>query len=115
GGSRAARKASDGPDPIGVEPGAWTVILEPAAFGELAHFLANHFSAQSFDEGSSFVSGRLGTPVMGANVTIRDDYAHPLHPDAPFDWEATAKRRVALIDGGVARSVVSDSKWSRKL
>jgi PmbA protein len=114
-GARAARKARASADPVSVEPGEWTVILEPPAFGELVHFLGDHFSAQSFDEGSSFLSGRLGDGVMHAGVTIRDDYAHPLHPDAPFDWEGTPKQRVALIEDGVARTVVTDSTWARKL
>jgi predicted Zn-dependent protease len=78
-------------------------------------FLSSHFSAQSYDEGSSFVSGRLGERVMGTGVTIRDDYAHPLHPDAPFDWEGAPKERVALIENGIARTVVTDSAWARKL
>jgi predicted Zn-dependent protease len=114
-GSRAARKAKRSASPVAVDPGEWTVILEPAAFGELVHFLGDHFSAQSYDEGSSFLSGRLGERVMGAGVTIRDDYAHPRHPDAPFDWEGTPKKRVALIEGGVARTVLTDSAWARKL
>jgi PmbA protein len=114
-GARAARKARTSADPVSVEPGEWTVILEPPAFGELVQFLGDHFSAQSFDEGSSFLSGRLGEGVMGAGVTIRDDYAHALHPDAPFDWEGTPKQRVALIEDGVARTVVTDSAWARKL
>jgi predicted Zn-dependent protease len=114
-GARAAQKARASADPVAVEPGEWTVILEPAAFGELAWFLASHFSAQSFDEGSSFLSGRLGELVMGPNVTIRDDYAHPLHPDMPFDWEGTPKERITMIGGGVARDVVTDSTWSRRL
>jgi predicted Zn-dependent protease len=114
-GARAAQKARASADPVAVEPGEWTVILEPPAFGELAMFLASHFSAQSYDEGSSFLSGRLGERVMGAGVTIRDDYAHALHPDAPFDWEGTPKQRVALIEDGVARTVVTDSAWARKL
>jgi PmbA protein len=114
-GARAAQKARASADPVSVAPGEWTVILEPPAFGELVMFLGSHFSAQSYDEGSSFLSGRLGETVMGAGVTIRDDYAHPLHPDAPFDWEGTPKQRVALIEGGVARTVLTDSAWARKL
>ena len=114
-GARAARKARASADPVPVDPGEWTVILEPPAFGELAMFLGSHFSAQSYDEGSSFLTGRLGERVMGSGVTIRDDYAHPLHPDAPFDYEGTPKERLALIDGGVARTVVTDGVWSRKL
>ena len=114
-GSRAATKALASADPIAVDTGEWTVILEPAAFGELAMFLASHLSAQSFHEGSSFLSERLGEHVMGPNVTIRDDYAHPLHPDAPFDWEGTPKERIALIQNGIARTVVTDTAWARKL
>ena len=114
-GRRAAGKARASADPVAIEPGEWTVILEPAAFGELIVYLAGHFSAQSFDEGSSFLSGRLGETVMGPGVTIRDDYAHPLRPHAPFDWEGTPKQRLALIEDGVARNVVTDSAWARKL
>ena len=114
-GARAAKKARASADPIGVDPGEWTVILEPAAFGELAMFLASHLSAQSYHEGSSFLSERLGETVMGPNVTIRDDYSNALHPDAPFDWEGTPKQRIAMIENGVAKNVVTDSAWARKL
>ena len=114
-GARAAAKARASADPVSVDPGEWTVILEPPAFGELVMFLGSHFSAQSYDEGSSFLSGRLGERVMGTGVTIRDDFAHPLHPDAPFDREGTPKQRLALIENGIARTVVTDSTWARKL
>jgi len=114
-GERAAKKARASADPVAVEPGDWTVILEPAAFGELLHFLGSHFSAQSVEEGSSFLTDRRGDTVMSAGVTIRDDYAHPLHPDMPFDWEGTAKTRPTLIDDGVAGELVLDRRWGQKL
>jgi predicted Zn-dependent protease len=114
-GGRAAAKARASAAPTAVEPSDWTVILEPPAFGELLVFLASHFSAQSFEEGSSFLSGKLGQRVMAENVTIRDDYAHPLHPDMPFDWEGSPKERVTLIDRGVAREIVTDRRYAQKL
>jgi predicted Zn-dependent protease len=114
-GARAAAKARAGAAPRAVEPGDWTVIMEPAAFGELIVFLASHFSAQSYDEGSSFLSGRLGERVMGTSVTIRDDYADPHNPAMPFDWQGTPKRRVTLVDRGIAREVVTDDAYARKL
>ena len=114
-GRRAAVKAQASAHPVAVEPGDWTVILEPPAFGELLQFLASHFSAQSYDEGSSFLSGRLGERVMGSNVTIRDDYAHALHPDMPFDWEGSPKQRLAIIASGVADTIVTDRRWAQKL
>ncbi|HEY5257888.1 MAG TPA: TldD/PmbA family protein [Candidatus Baltobacteraceae bacterium] len=111
----AAEKALDTRAPRGVEPGAWTVILEPAAFAELLAYLSEHFSAQSFDEGSSFFSGRLGESLLGTNVTIRDDYAHPSNPSMPFDYEGQPKARVTLVENGVVRSIVTDSYWAAKL
>lgn len=114
-GARAAQKAVASANPLEVEPGAWTVIMEPAAFGEVLAYLGNHFSAQSFDEGSSFITGRLGERVLGANVTLRDDYTNALNPGMPFDYEGTPKQRVALVENGVATDVVTDTAWARKL
>lgn len=114
-GQTAAQKAYDSAKPRSVEPGPWTVILEPAAFGELLIYLADHFSAQSFDEGSSFLSDGLDKQYLGDNVTISDDYAHPLNPGMPFDYEGQPTQRLALIEAGVARDVVTDSYWAHKL
>jgi PmbA protein len=114
-GSRAAEKARASAAPAAVDPGDWTVILEPAAFGELVVFLATHFSAQGFEEGSSFLAGRLGERVMAENVTIRDDYADPRNPAMPFDWEGSPKARLTLIDRGIAREVVTDRTYAHKL
>lgn len=114
-GETSARKARDSAKPQSVDPGPWTVILEPAAFGELLIYLGDHFSAQSFDEGSSFLSDGLGKSYFGDNVTISDDYAHPLNPGMPFDYEGQPTQRLALIEAGVARDIVTDSYWANKL
>ena len=114
-GARAAEKARASAAPVAVDPGDWTVILEPAAFGELLVFLGSHFSAQSFEEGSSFLAGRLGERTMGENVTIRDDYADPHNPAMPFDWEGSPKARVTLIDRGIAREIVTDRTYAQRL
>lgn len=114
-GETSARKAQESARPRTVEPGEWTVILEPAAFGELFVYLADHFSAQAYDEGSSFLSDGLGKQYLGDNVTVTDDYAHPLNPGMPFDYEGQPTQRLALIESGVAREVVTDSYWAHKL
>ncbi|HVS45722.1 MAG TPA: TldD/PmbA family protein [Verrucomicrobiae bacterium] len=111
----AARKALDTRAPRRVKPGAWTVILEPAAFAELLDYIIGHFSAQSFDEGSSFFSEGLGEKYFGENVTIRDDFTHALAPSMPFDFEGQPKARVNLVENGVVRSIVTDSYWAAKL
>src|SRR5579884_63800 len=114
-GITSAEKASASAHPIAVDPGPWTVILEPAAFGELVTYLVEHFSAQAFDEGSSFMSDGLGKLYLGENVTIQDDYAHPLNPSMPFDYEGQPTQRVTLVENGVGKNVVTDSYWAAKL
>jgi len=114
-GDVAADKALRAAAPIAVEPGVWTVILEPAALGELFSYLAGHFSAQAYDEGSSFVSGSLGALCAGKNVTLADDFAHELHRGMPFDFEGYSRRQMQLVTGGVATGVVTDAYWARRL
>ena len=113
-GREAARIARETREPSAADPGDWTVILAPAAAGELLRYLTYHFSAEAFSDGSSFIAGKLGTPVLGANVTIRDDFSHPLNPGMPFDFEGFPTARVTLIDRGVAGDIVTDSTWSAK-
>jgi predicted Zn-dependent protease len=114
-GTLAAQKALAGARPASVAPGAWTVILEPAAFGELISHLTDHFSAQTVDEGSSFLADGLERAYMGPNVTIADDFAHPLLAGCPFDFEGYPTRRLPLVAAGVAKHVVTDAAWAKRL
>ncbi len=111
----AADKARASARPIAVDPGEWTVILEPAAFGEMFVYLSDHFSAQSYDDGSSFCSDGLDRPYFSENVTVYDDYAHPLAPGMPFDFEGCPTQRLTLVENGVVRAIVTDSYYARKL
>lgn len=114
-GRRATSKAAGAMHPVAVDPGAWTVLLEPAAFGELFVYLADHFSAQTFDEGASFCSDGLDRTYFAENVNVYDDHAHPLNPGMPFDYEGYPTMRVPLVENGVVRNVVTDSYYAHKL
>ncbi|MBC5809724.1 MAG: TldD/PmbA family protein [Candidatus Eremiobacteraeota bacterium] len=111
----AAQKTLASCTPRAVEPGDWTVILEPPAFGEIVAYLTDHFSAQAYDEGSSFLSDGLGRTVTSTNFSLTDDWSNALAPGMPFDYEGTPKERVALIERGVAKAFVTDAYWARKL
>lgn len=113
---RAAKKAVAGKNPRALEPGKYTVILEAPAFREFLGYLSwIGFGAQAFDEGSSFMSGHIGERLIGENVTVRDDWAHPLGNGIPFDFEGVPRQQVALMERGVAKSVVYDSYYAAKL
>jgi PmbA protein len=114
--SIAAQKASATAHPRAVEPGTWTVILEPVAFGELLSYLTGHFSAQAVEEGSSFLNwASLGQPQVDRSITMRDDWADPRAPGMPFDYEGTPRERLALLREGIAESLLTDSRWAARL
>ena len=110
GASQAAiAKAERNQRPIAIEPGAYTVILEPAAVAELAGFLGwLGCGALAVEEERSFMVDRFGQRITGENFTLTDDAAHPLHRGTSFDGEGTRRQCVALIENGVARGVVYD-------
>ena len=114
-GGRAVDLARSSAHPRSVEPGTWSVILEPPALGELLAYLVSHFSAQSFSDGSSFCSDGLDRKYFDERVTIADDYAHPLAPSMPFDYEAQPKMQVPLVEAGIVRNIVTDSYYAKKL
>ncbi len=99
-----------------LEPGAYDVILEPAAIAEVLEWMNMiTFSGQSFEDGSSFFVDNLGKQLLGANLTIADDAIDPELLPFPFDLEGMPKRRVAMIENGVVRTPVVDKIYADRL
>jgi predicted Zn-dependent protease len=97
-------------EPISIEPGDYTVILEPYAVGTLLSFLGYiGFGALSMQEGRSFMCDKIGQKITGENITIWDDALDPAGLPAPFDYEGVPKMNVMLIENGIAKGVVYDS------
>jgi len=114
-GATAIRKAEQSRVPVAIEPGAYTVVLEPSAVAELVAFLAwLGLGAQSEQEGRSFLSGRIGQRIAGESITLVDDATDPRGFGRPFDYEGTPRRRVTLIERGVARGVVHDRRTAAR-
>jgi predicted Zn-dependent protease len=104
----AARKAaaSGSGELSAIEPGRFTVVLEPAAVASLLRFLSMTCGAEEMEAERSFLSRTRGQTIAGQNVTIFDDHTHPLHRGRPFDIEGVAKKKVVLIKKGVAEGPV---------
>jgi PmbA protein len=112
---RAAEKALAARDPRDVEPGTYPVVLEPSATATMLEFLAYlGFGAKPYDEGRSFLNGRLGTRVCSPLVTMYDDALAPDAIGARFDFEGVPKRRVTLIDKGEAGTLLYDWRSARR-
>ncbi|MEW5701495.1 MAG: TldD/PmbA family protein [Candidatus Zixiibacteriota bacterium] len=110
----AIDKAVRSRNPIAIPAGDYTVILEPAAVGQLLLFLGFlAFSGKSFAQGRGVFSGKLGETVTGANITIHEDPFLPEYPGVPFDYEGIPKQKVVLIENGIARGVVHDTRTAK--
>jgi len=115
-GSQAADLAQRSANPGSLDPGTYTVVLAPEAVSDIIDFLAYvGFSAKAVNEGTSFMSGKIGDSVMSELVTITDDALAPHAMGTTFDYEGQPRRRVVLIDKGVASRAVTDSYWAAKL
>jgi predicted Zn-dependent protease len=114
-GDRAATLARRSVDPRSLAPGDYVVVLAPEAVADMVQFLGWYgASAKAVDEGRSFMTGHLGERIMSEVVTITDDALADWALGLTFDFEGMPKRRVALIDGGVVGSPVTDSYWAAR-
>ena len=110
----AVEKAVRSRNPRPLPAGEYTVILEPAAVGQLLLFLGFlAFSGKSFAEGRGILSGKIGEIITGTNITINDDPFLPAFVGMPFDFEGIPKRKITLIENGVAKGVAHDSRSAK--
>jgi predicted Zn-dependent protease len=107
-GEEAADRAARAAGPLDVEPGEYPVVLGEYAVAEVLEYLAfMAFSGLAIEEGRACVE--LGKPAFGSNVSIWDDGWDPTGVPAPIDFEGVPKRRVDLVQEGVAAETVHDS------
>ncbi len=96
-------------DQIELPPNNYAAVLEPNAVADLVLFMAQHgCGAQHLQEGRSFMTGRLGERVTGANINLWEDPGHPGAMPFPLDFEGQQTRAVPLVIGGRAAGVVYD-------
>jgi predicted Zn-dependent protease len=116
---RACEKAAHDTEPVDLEPGDYTVILEPVAVAELAFWTLSAMDARAADEGRSFYArpgggALIGEKLFDKKLTIRIDPADPLAPEAGVGWEGVPHRARAFIDKGVVSSLYRSRAWAQK-
>lgn len=115
----AMRKASESSEAKALEPGKYTVILEPAAAAGLISFMMNFFDARQADEGRSFLSkkgggNKLGEQVYDPRVNITADPWHPGAPVLPWDEEGLPREKMAIVENGKIANLNYSRFWAQK-
>jgi len=102
----AAKKTIDSAHPAEIPAGKYTVILEPSAALDIVGFMFWDYSGMAILDQRSFLTGRIGSQIFGENITIWDDFTHPLQSGSPFDGEGMRRQSLPLVENGVVKRVV---------
>lgn len=115
----AIRKSAASVDAKALEPGKYTVILEPAASVGLIAIMAGFFDARQADEGRSFLSkkgggNKLGEQVYDPRVTVTADPWNPGAPVLPWDGDGLAREAMPLVQNGKVVNLNYSRYWAQK-
>ena len=118
-GRRAIDKAAHSATPVRLDPGRYTVILEPSAVSDLLLWMFWYMNARPADEGRSFFSrkgggNRIGEKLFQDDVTIFSDPADPVAPERTFGDDGLPQRRTVWVADGVLQNLYSARFWARK-
>jgi predicted Zn-dependent protease len=116
---QAIEKARRSRDPVAIDPGRYTVILEPQAVADLVQPIVGALAARTADEGRSAFArpgggNEIGERIVDPRVTLLSDPQDPQLLAAPFDDEGMPGRRSAWIENGVLRQLVYSRYWAQK-
>ena len=111
----AVAKATSSARPHKLDPGRYTVILEPAAVASLLAVLTGALDARRADEGRSFFARkRPGEPLFPDTITLRSDPTDGPLGVAPFDGEGFPLTPTRWIDKGVLTALPYSRFWARR-
>jgi predicted Zn-dependent protease len=102
-----------------LQPGNYTVVLEPTATGDLVRLMAPAFSARSTDEGRTFLSKRGGGNLLGEKIfpefiTLRSDPFDSRQPSSPWTGDLLLTKAMTWIDKGTVANLAYDRYWAAK-
>jgi len=119
-GGVAIDKAIRSQHPIALEPGKYTVILEPSAVSDLVGIMVgDEFDQRSADEGRNFATkkgggSRVGEKMFGDNVTIYSDPQDVLVPGSIYSSDGLPALRTMWVENGVLKNLQCGRFWAQK-
>jgi predicted Zn-dependent protease len=116
-GEVAVEKAMRSQSPRAVEPGRWTVVMEPTTVGNMVNLMMGQLSARSADEGRSFFSRagggtKIGEQFIDSRVNIHSDPGDPQIFSSPFDGQGTPNKPMTWIENGGLSNLNYSRYWA---
>jgi predicted Zn-dependent protease len=115
----AAKKALASVTAKAIEPGKYTVILEPTAVAVMLENMISDMDERTADEGRSFLSKpggktRLGELLVDKRVNIYSDPWNTELPGSTWAGDGTPMEKVHWIENGVVKNMSSSRYWAAK-
>jgi len=115
----AMQKAMASVSAQALEPGKYTVILEPAAGVDLLQNMMRSLDARNADEGRSFLSKkgggvRLGEKLFDERVNIYSDPTNADTPTSGFSGDGRPQEKISWIENGVVKNLTYSRFWADK-
>lgn len=106
----ALEKCLKSADPRAVEPGRYTVILEPQAVHDLmvrAIYALDRYSAENFQTVYTLRPGqsKIGLKVFDDRITISSDPSDPEAGYLPLDYQGYPYRAIKWVENGVLKEL----------
>ena len=117
----AADKAVKSQKPRAIEPGRYTVILEPRANARLLSLMMGLFNARTAEGpvGNYFSGKEPGTTKVGEKLfstdfTVKSDVGNDILRQTPIGPDGMAAQPVTWIEKGVLKNLAYDRTWARR-
>ncbi|GMN07009.1 TldD/PmbA family protein [Croceitalea sp. MTPC5] len=102
-----------------IEPGKYTVILEPAAGENLISNLGFSINARTADEGRSFMSKegggtKIGEKIVDERVNLWSDPLNSEVPTGTWNGSGQALKKTNWIENGVVKNLAYSRYWAEQ-
>ena len=118
----ASDKAVNSRNAKALEPGRYTVILEPRANARFLSLMTGLFNAQSAENrfGRTYFTGKepgttkLGEKVFGDLFTLKSDIGNPILRQSPIAQDNTPLADVTWVEKGVLKNLAYSAQYARR-
>lgn len=116
---RAIDKARMSRNPVAIEPGKYTTILEPQAVGDLVQLIGGSLAARAADEGRSAFTkagggNKIGEQIVDKRITIFSDPQDPQLLAQPYDGQGLPLSRQVWVENGILKQLFYSRFWAQK-
>ena len=123
-GEKVIKKAIASRNPREIQPGDYTVILEPAAMNSLLSWVMWNLDARAADEGRSFMSrrdesgqpigNRVGEQLFSPLLQVQRNPAHPLLQSGRFFSNGIGNSYLDIVKDGIPQTLSYSRYWAKE-